>query len=106
MSGPDYLEAGEDDIASWLSHPMTKAFLEWINWEASAAKEAIADDVMSGGTRAKMLAGRLAALRDIARACEKPAPLPEIAEPEFRDPAARRSYETHTAKVSDDLQAE
>jgi hypothetical protein len=103
VSKPAFLVASQEDVKAWRTSTITQAFLDWIDWEASKAKDAIATHVMEGRQgSARVLAGRLSALGEIARCCEVPAELPEVKEEVFHDPAERRS-QTHRAEVSDDL---
>ncbi len=103
MSKPAFLEASGEEIAAWRSSAVTKAFLAWLDHEAGLAKDNIAVHVMEGRQgSARVLAGRLSAIGDIVRSCEVPAPLPEVVDEEFHDPAERRRPR-HTNGDDNDL---
>lgn len=106
MSKPAFVLASAAEVVAWRAQPMTKAFLEWIEWEAAKAKDAIAAHVMEGKDgSARVLGGRLSALDSIAKSFEVPAELPEVVDEDFRDPAERRRprSQTHRAEVENDL---
>jgi len=82
-------EASEEERASWRSHPMTAAFLSWLderfNMLADSALAAVRAD---RATETKIAIGHLDAISAIRAAVAPQAAGDAMSEDEFVDPAA------------------
>lgn len=89
MSVASFFDASEEERAQWRGHPVTAAFLVWLDEKfakmADASLAAVRADRL---TETKVCLGHLDAIREIRNAIVAPDPAPEAPEEEFVDPAA------------------
>ena len=92
METPAFLALSAEEMSSWKDAPITKLYLEWLEWEEGRCREAIVDAVAGDhDAHARILVGALKTLRNVKSAVFIPAALPEVEEDDYIDPATRPS---------------
>lgn len=77
------------ELSSWLTNPVTKVFVEWLDFEVTRGREAVTDLIHEGKTEgARSLAGQVAGLRLVLASMVRAPAAPEETEIDnFSDPA-------------------
>lgn len=88
-----FFEASAAEHAAWAGLPMTAAFFDWLEAEADAVRDEIADEIAGNRVdNARVLTGQLRAMQGIALSRMRQAERPKVTEDEaFVDPATRPS---------------
>lgn len=89
---PDFLSLSREELGNWKELAVTRAFLDWVNWEVERGKDAVVDLLYAGKVDlARTRTGTLFALYNILGSLDRPMALPEPDEESFIDPATRPS---------------
>ena len=100
MTRPRFLSLGPDEIAELRGTLGVELIIEWLEWEREQARELVLTATVTGGDP-KLRAGSSVTFDHILKRLKTPAPIAEISDDDFIDPARRPSR-----KDRDDSQSE
>lgn len=89
-----FLEASRDDLITWRDHPVTKAFIAFIEFDQRQFADASCEESFKGNqVKAAAHAGGARVLADLISLIRREIPIetPPV-DSTYTDPAARRTY--------------
>ena len=96
MIRPRFLALGPEEITELRSTLAFELLIEWLEWEREQARELVLTASLTGGNPA-LRAGSSVTFDHILKRLETPAPIAEMSDDDFIDPARRPSRKDRDA---------
>ena len=96
MTRPRFLALGPEEIAELRGTLGVELIIEWLEWEREQARELVLTASLTGGNPA-LRAGSSVTFDHLLRALKTPAPIAEMSDDDFIDPARRPSRKDRDA---------
>lgn len=96
---PRWLDLGPQEIAEIRGLPAIQMIMEWLDWERDQARSMVISSVVHDDADPKLRAGVVLAVDAIMRSLNTPAPIADMDDETYKDPARRPSRKERDAEV-------